>query len=325
MQRTIPAFLFSLAFFWLHGTSIFCSTAVAAVYTGAVADSTGARGATDTLCSPGVQEAELTFGSSDLREPTGIAVDSKGFVYVADAMAGKVYRYSPDGESLEFERPPDVAAFYPIDVAVQESFILVLDYSRNGVLRYDFKGSYLDVLLSFEEFDRVRPVSITAGAGGRLITTDIAHHTVALWTPLLSLELVIGEFGRSDGSFNEPRKAAFLPDQGIVVAESGNKRLQLFSPSGGYERIMRPPVREQFVSPRSICADEAGTMFACDTEGGRIVLFSAGGVYVRDIDSFGGNAISPAAAAAGWDGNLYVADLASRSILVYRLLYQRDK
>jgi hypothetical protein len=88
---------------------------------------------------------------------------------------------------------------------------------------------------------------------------------------------------------------------------------------------MRPPVREQFVSPRSICADEAGTMFACDTEGGRIVLFSAGGVYVRDIDSFGGNAISPAAAAAGWDGNLYVADLASRSILVYRLLYQRDK
>jgi DNA-binding beta-propeller fold protein YncE len=325
MRRSVSAFLFFLAFFWLHATFLFPAAGGAAAHGVSAAEATSAHDAPDTLRSLSVAETGRTIGSSELREPVGIAVDSRGFVYVADAMAGKVYRYSPDGESLEFERPSDVAAFYPIDVAVQESFILVLDYSRNKVLRYDVKGSYLDVLLSFDEFDRTRPVSITGGAGGRLITTDVAHHTVALWTPLLDREFVIGEFGQGLGSFNEPRKAAFLPDQGVIVAESGNKRLQLFSPAGGYERILRPPAGEPFVSPRSICVDEEGTIVVCDAEGGRVLLFSAGGAYVQGIGSFGGKAISPAAAAAGWDGTLYVADLASRSVLVYRLLYQRDK
>ena len=325
MLRTIPAFLAFLAVCSVHGTASTPSASQPGVDSLGAADSTGARAASDTVRSPAVEETGRALGSGELREPVGIAADSRGFVYVADAMAGKVYRYAPDGGSLEFELPRDVAGFYPIDVAVQESFILVLDYSRNGILRYDAEGSYLDVLLSFDEFTRTRPVSITAGEGGRLLTTDVAHHTVALWTPLLQRELVIGEFGRSPGSFNEPRKAAFLPDQRIVVAESGNKRLQFFSPAGGYEGVLQPPPGERLVAPRSIVVDEEGTIVVCDAGAGKLVLFSAGGVYLETVASFGGRAISPSAAAAVWDGRLYVADLASRSVLVYRLVYRRGK
>jgi hypothetical protein len=39
------------------------------------------------------------------------------------------------------------------------------------------------------------------------------------------------------------------------------------------------------------------------------------------IDSFEGQAIKPSALALDWGNNLYVADLKSRSILVYRLIY----
>jgi hypothetical protein len=56
-----------------------------------------------------------------------------------------------------------------------------------------------------------------------------------------------------------------------------------------------------------------------------VVVFSAEGSYLFDIDSFSGSAIAPAAAARGWNGALYVADLKSRSILVYRLLSPRDE
>jgi|WetSurMetagenome_2_1015567.scaffolds.fasta_scaffold22978_1 DNA-binding beta-propeller fold protein YncE len=278
----------------------------------------------DTSLSIRVEETPLRFGAGDLREPTGVAVDARGTVYVADAMAGKVFRYSPDGASLELERPPNNAAFYPIDVAVQESFVLVLDYSQNKLLRYDSRGSYLDVLLSFDLFDRVRPVSLTAGPGGRLITTDVVNQTVVLWTPLLDLELTIGEFGRGPGRFNAPRKAAFLPDQGFVVVESGNRRLQLFSPSGRFERIVQPPPESPFLSPRSVEVDQAGTVFVCDSKQGRISVFTSG-AHVTYIDSCSGEPIQPAAAAAGWDGTLYVADLKSRSVLVYRLHYPRER
>ena len=288
-------------------------------------DSTASPSKSDASRALRIEETALRFGAGDLREPTGVAVDARGTVYVSDAMAGKVFRYTPDGASLEFERPPNNAAFYPIDVAVQESFVLVLDYSQNRLLRYDSQGAYLDVLLSFDEFDRVRPVSLTGGPGGRIITADLANHTVILWTPLLDRELTIGEFGWGPGRFNAPRKGAFLPDQGLVVVESGNRRLQFFSPSGRFERIVQPSSEKPFVSPRSVEVDLAGTIFVCDSEQGRISVFTAEGAHVTDVDSFAGAAISPAAAAAGWDGALYVADLKSRSVLVYRLLYPRER
>jgi len=288
-------------------------------------DSAELRLIPDTSRMLRIEEAHVRFGAGELREPTGIAVDPRGFVYVADAMAGKVFRFAPDSASLEFGRPPNSAAFYPIDVAVQESFILVLDYSQNKLLRYDAEGSYLDVLLALDQFDDMHPVSVTAGAGGRIIMTDVARHSVALWTPLLDLELKIGEFGSQEGRFNEPRKGAFLPSQGIVVVESGNRRLQFFSASGRYERTARPPDVNAFVSPRSVNVDPAGTVFVCDAEVGSIFVFSSLGAYMTTIDAYGGQAISPAAAVCGWDGTLHVADLKSRSILVYRLLYPREK
>jgi len=289
------------------------------------ADSLSLHPEPDTSLTLRIAETPVRFGSRDLREPTGVAVDFRGYVYVADAMAGKVFRYASDGASLEFERPPNNSAFYPIDVAVLESFVLVLDYSGNRLLRYDEKGAYLDVLIAFDQFDRVHPVSVTAGPGGSLITADVTSHTVGLWTPLFNLELMIGEFGWGAGRFNEPRKGAFLPGRGIVVVESGNRRLQFFSPSGRYERTAEPPPTVPFVSPRSVSVDPSGAVFVCDPDGGRISVFSADGTYVTAVDAFAGNAIAPAAAAVGWDGKLYVADLKSRSVLVYRLNSSREK
>lgn len=283
-----------------------------------------------------IEETGIRFGARELREPVGIAADPRGFVYVADAMAGKVFRYellretgaatskAPGGiagigPALEFSRPPDVASFYPIDVVVQESFVLILDYARNRLLRYDYRGAYYDVLVSFADRGRMRPVSVTAGSGGRFVTTDVEANAVVLWTPLLDIELELRGFGAAPGSFGAPRKAAFLPDQRFVVIESGNARLQEFSPSGRFERIVKPP--GGFEGPRSVAADARGAVFVCDPEASRLAVFSPDLAHVRDIDRFGGTLIRPAAACVGWDGNLYVADLASRSIVVYRIVY----
>jgi len=327
MKRTASALVIPLIVLLLLPQSLFCARipGEAPRETGGSADSLSLHAEPDTSLALRIVETPIRFGSLDLREPTAVAVDFRGNVYVADAMAGKVFRYAPDGASLEFGRPPNGAAFYPIDVAVLESFVLVLDYSGNRLLRYDAMGAYLDVLIAFDQFDRVRPVSVTAGTGGSLITADVTSHTVVLWTPLFDLELTIGEFGWGAGRFNEPRKGAFLAGRGIVVVESGNRRLQFFSPSGRYERTAEPPAAVPFVSPRSVCVDPAGVIFVCDPESGRISAFSAGGTYITAVDAFAGNAIAPAAAAVGWDGKLYVADLKSRSVLVYRLNSSRDK
>ena len=269
-----------------------------------------------------IEELGRSFGSDQLREPLAIAVDQRHFVYVADAMAGKVIRFDTDGGSLEFERPPSGSDIYPIDLAVEGSTIYVLDYTQNRVLRYDYRGTFLDVYISFDEFDRMRPVSFTAGDDGRFITTDIQTHSVTIWTPLLQFEMQVGEFGWAEGSFDGPRKVASMPDGGMAVVESGNRRVQILSSAGRFESSIESQEGSVLRSPRWIASDGKGNRFINDPEAGIKSIYSTQGDLLMSIDSYGGESISPAAAAIGWDDHLYVTDLRSGSVLMFRLHYE---
>ncbi len=271
-----------------------------------------------------IEATGVRLGTGELREPLGLDVDNRGFVFVADAMAGKVFRYSRSGESVEFGRPSRFTSLYPIDVAAFGPYVYVLDYVENKVLRFDYKGAYLDILLSFTEYERMHPVSITTDGGGRIVTTDVENHTLTVWSPLLDLEFSMGEYGWMEGDFDRPMKAVVMSDGRIAVVETGNRRLQLFSAAGGYEASWAAPDSVSFRTPRYVCIDRAGYTFVADARAGRVIVFSQGGKAVASIDSFTGERISPAACAYDWNDYLYVADLHSCSVLVFRLRYSPE-
>lgn len=268
-----------------------------------------------------IEETGVRLGGGELREPLGLDVDNRGFVFVADAMAGKVFRYTRAGESVEFGRSSRFTSLYPIDIAAFGPYVYVLDYIENRVLRFDYKGAYLDILLSFTEYERMHPVSITTDGGGRIVTTDVENHTLTVWSPLLDLEFSLGEYGWMDGDFDRPMKAVVLSDGRLAVVEMGNRRLQLFSAAGRYEASWTAPDSISFRTPRYICIDRIGNIFVADATAGRVIVFSQDGEAVAAIDSFDGEPISPAACASDWNDYLYVADLHSRSVLVFHLRY----
>lgn len=268
-----------------------------------------------------VESTGIRLGKGELREPLGLDVDDRGYVYVADAMTGKVFRYASNGESVEFSRPSRYAAFYPIDVTAFGPYIYVLDYDENAVLRYDYRGAYLDILLSFEEYERMHPVSLTSDRGGRIVTTDAENHALTVWSPLLDVEFSLGEYGWMEGDFNRPMKAAGMPDGRIAVADTDNRRIQIFSAAGAFETAWTAPDSLSIQTPRYICVDRVGNVFVADTKAGRIFVLTKEGGFSMTIDSFDGDSISPAACAVDWNGRLFVADLRSRSVLMYRLHY----
>lgn len=265
------------------------------------------------------ERLDIVLGAGELREPLGLAVDDRGFVLVADAMTGKVYRYSQDGASLEFEVPGLDAGFYPIDVAASGTFVYVLDYAGNRILRYEYKGAWLDVLLDFSLFERMKPVSLTSSTGGRLLTTDLENHNVTVWSPLLDVEIRTGEYGWADGSFEKPVKAALFGDERIAVAEFGNSRVQILGAAGGFEGYALRADGAEMRSPRYVCGGLDGYLFVADPGTGLVYGFTPSLEHVLTIGV--GEEIRPSAVAASWDYRLYVADLKTRSILVYRLDY----
>lgn len=287
----------------------------------ALAAARGGAAAPDTAAVTLLVPTGLVYGAGELREPLGLDVDVRGFLYVADAMAGKVFRYAPAGSSVEFEAPPSEAGFYPIDVAVSAAYVLVLDYGGNRLLRYDYKGAYLDVLLEFSQFPGMRPSSVTTSGGGRLLTTDARSHTLTVWSPLLDIEIVAGEYGWTEGSFNKPSKATFFDDERIAVAEPGNRRVQILSGAGGFERYLEPAEGSEWRAPRYCCDGPGGILLLADTGSGEVRLFSPSGEYLASGGGSGGDrGFRPSAVAAGWNDLVFVADLASRSIVAYRLV-----
>ncbi len=270
----------------------------------------------DTLSA---ERLDMVLGAGDLREPLGLAVDDRGFVLVADAMAGKVYRYSPDGASVEFEVPNLDAGFYPIDVAAYGTLVYVLDYAGNRLLRYEYRGAWLDVLLDFSQFPRMKPASVTSSGGGRLLTTDLDHHDITIWSPLLEIEIRTGGYGWVDGSFEKPMKAALFGDEKIAVAEFGNARVQILGSGGGFEGYALLAGGAKMKSPRYVCGGLDGYLFVADTGAGMVYGFTPSLEHVLTIGD--GADLRPSAVAVSWDFRLYVADLRTRSIFVYRLDY----
>lgn len=283
---------------------------------GAVRDSAAADSARAPLLVP----TGLVYGAGELREPLGLDVDVRGFLFVADAMAGKVIRYAPDGSSTEFEAPPTGPAIYPIDVAASGAYVFVLDYSGNRLLRYDYRGAYLDVLLDFSQPDGMHPVSVTTSGGGRLLTTDSRSHQVTVWSPLYDVEIVAGEYGWAQGSFNKPSKAAFFDDERIAVAEPGNRRVQILTGAGGFERFLGGEDEVRWRAPRYCCDGPGGTLLVADTGSGQVHLFSPLMEHLAAFGAAGGaEEFSPSAVAAGWNDIVYVADLKSRAVIAFRI------
>jgi len=284
--------------------------------TDAISDSVSIEGKNVVLSYEGI-----SLGKGELVEPLGLTVDTRGFVYAADGMAGKIYRYSIDGASVEFEEPTSYSSIYPMDIACIGSYIYVLDYTESRILRYDYRGAYLDVLISFQDTDYNHPTSITVAFDGRFIITDSYNHRVTIWSPLMDFQMELGGFEWGEEGLLSPYKALMLRDGRLVVLDSQEKGLKYFSASGALEKSVSLTEELGFLSPRYICTDRYNNVYVADPQARRVFVVSNSGAVSFILDSGDSEPIAPSAVAVDWNDNLFVADLKSHSILVYKISY----
>ena len=155
--------------------------------------------------------------------------------------------------------------------------------------------------------------------------------------------------GAGPGQLNAPRNMAALEDGTLVVADSGNHRIQLFTPDG-------QPLREwgsscdlyvdgqpgcvdpdgsgplalgdgQLREPWGVAIGPDGNIYVADTWNHRIVVFDREGNFLRKWGSFvttDGEAIGgqdgfwgPRAITFDGAGNLYVSDTGNKRVVVF--------
>ena len=144
---------------------------------------------------------------------------------------------------------------------------------------------------------------------------------------LLSPVEVFGETGSGDGQFLQPRNVAVSPDGSIFVADTGNHRIQMFSPEGELIRAWGAFGSDpgSFNEPWGLAVDDE-TVYVADTWNHRVQIFDYQGNLVKVIGQSG----SPSAGEEGGglffgprdivllnDGNILVTDTGNHRVQIF--------
>jgi len=259
-------------------------------------------------------------GEIRLGAPVAVAVNFEGRAFVADASPARLVGLRvDDGLAQEFQSPP-TAGFYPADVGVHGFFVYAIDVTNRQLLRFDQSGSFRDVLVNFEQLEsnrRVSPFGMAVDETGRVAVTDIENHQVLLINNYLQLDLAFGNYGSYEGQLDTPRGISFSPRGELLVADTGNSRVQYFSDTGTFLRAFpREGAPNPLDQPRRAVESKQGRAYIADPGAGAVFVFTPSGTAAGSFVPTGADRFEPTDVAVV-KGRILVTDAAPQSLIVF--------
>jgi len=125
---------------------------------------------------------------------------------------------------------------------------------------------------------RAEPVGITFSNTGRIIITTTSN-TVQILSNTGGFISSFGAKGNFPGNLQTPIGVACSPEDNILIVDSGNNRVQIFSKSGSFIKLVDTALGR----PLQIVMDRTGAFAVSDQNGGRIVFFDKSGVMTTTL------------------------------------------
>ena len=218
----------------------------------------------------------------DAGKPTGVSVDARGRVLVADTHYHRVIIYDRDGKELGrfgSQGEGDGQFIYPTDVAVTpDGDLYVSEYGGNDrISRFSSEFDYRDSFGEPEAGDAslLRPQSIALDPDGTLWVTDAVHHRICRFSPEGELLSTFGAPGREPGRLQYPYAITLCPDGTLLVCEFGNNRLQRFDRDGNSLETWGGPGREpgKLLDAWGVAVGKEGRVYVVDSRNHRVQMF----------------------------------------------------
>ena len=218
-----------------------------------VADSSGqairkvtSTGAVSTLAgTPETATRKLGFGDVEhFHNPTGVAVDKDGNVFVADSNNFVIRKIAPDGTVT-------TAAGLPGTEGTTDGEAKAARFVAPTGVTLDGKGNlYVSDKLTIRKIDTRGVVSTLAGSRDQAGNTDGAGSAARFANPIAIA---------SDSAGN------------VYVADSGNKNIRKITPGGAVKTLRDSGNESPFIKPVAVAVDDNSQIYVADEDGFRIV------------------------------------------------------
>ncbi len=264
-----------------------------------------------------------------LVSPHGLAVDAQGRIYVVDAYLKKVHVF--DRGAARHVLWPAAAGgadlVSPIGIAVDErrGRVYVSD-SAQALVRVFARDSG-EPLGEMRSGGMGRPTGVAVNTvTDELLVVDTVN-AVVLRFALADQRLLgfIGSEGIDAGRFHAPTHIAVSRSGEIIVTDSLNFRIQVFSAKGVFVRSFGAPGDSPgyFSRPRGVAVDSDGNIYVVDALFDNVQVFDQDGRLLMAFGEPGGEPGEfwlPSGIAIDGHDRIYVADSYNKRVQVFRYL-----
>jgi len=288
-------------------------------------------------------------------QPTGVAVDAQGNLYVADTGGHRIHVYGPDGRlmrSLGGQGATLGELYEPRGLALDAAGNLyVADTWNARIVKYDPEGRAVAAWGSGDqdlgdgrratitEGDPARnaaaplglfgPRGVAVDARGNVYIADTGNRRIIVTDSDGTFLYQFGSAGAGPGQFNEPASLAVDAQGNLYVADTWNSRVQVFAPDGAGRVGPIPIVTWQVTGWRpntyddpALIAAPDGTVFVSVPGRSQVIAFNLRGDPLLRWSGQSNDLValtSPSGLAVDAEGAVWVTDRATNRVLRFVL------
>ncbi len=218
---------------------------------------------------------------------TGVDVDEKGIIYVADGDNNRIQMFDLSGNFLNVygvdQKTPGYF-YFPQGISIVENYIYVAEGYNNRIQKFNQDGTFI---MSWGEYGVADgkfnfPSGVAADSFGIIYVVDTYNHRIQKFDQDGKFLSSWGGEGIDNGLFDSPIGIAIDHHNNIFIVDTGNNRIQKFDQNGFFIKTWGALGSDdgQFSNPRDIAVDSNGYVFVSDFIG-RVQKFDNDGNFIK--------------------------------------------
>ena len=265
----------------------------------------------------------------NIKNPYGIATNSKGEIIVAESGARCISIFTPEGQKIRsFGNPGTAHGQFscPWGLAVvEDDNLIIVDHSTCRIQKFTSNGTFISSVgtqgsnpLQFQG-----PIGITCNhKTGKLYVSEHSNNRVQVLNRDLTFSSTFGSQGSGNKQFQYPYDIATDSDGTVYVADCNNHCIKVFTPEGKFLRKFGSQGSGvgQLKHPTGIAIDCHDTVYIVDIGNRQVSLFTTQGQFLKSFGSRGsaeGQFSNSYGITVRDDGSILVTDSSNSRVQIF--------